>query len=298
MRLVVEHQHASGFVPLRKHKTLDGRTVDLDSMHGGPVGMTVYQTYGPVLRKNRFDRFLVDIHNFIAFAELVIETPEAVPARVGQSQKQRFPQNFALPLRTSGFSAELQIRKIIGAQEVAVHQQSPPAIQINHRIVLDEFDAGFIEKALSDQKIPVALLEIDHSTRVGKLPQRRFDLFSRRRGVIVPDPGIEEISEDIQGRGTFRAVLQKIEELPGDRRSGRSEMKIGDKERFREHDSGFKLGLEHERFLNNDIGRRHVLMPVARAGRYALHPLNHIHSFHDLPKNGIAPSLHRRGTMI
>ena len=108
--------------------------------------------------------------------------------------------------RVVHFTAELLIGLIVGAQGVAVQDQDPAAVQLQHFLFRQQLHAGAGE-ALAEQKIAVAVDEVAGHAGLLQRFQRRGDLRVQRLGIVVADPGFKQVAEDVQRVGVNRFAL-------------------------------------------------------------------------------------------
>ena len=115
--------------------------------------------------------------------------------------------------------AQALVTRVGRAEHVAMHQHDPLAVQVDDRAVAQELAAGLRGKALADQKIPVAVHEIAGNAAVGESTQGRHDFAHGRVRIVVAEPGLEQVAEDVEGSGMARFCLEKLEQLPRDNRA-------------------------------------------------------------------------------
>ena len=104
---------------------------------------------------------------------------------------------------------------------VAVHQQDALAVQVDDGAVREQAHAGLAAEALADQEIAVAVDEIASACRRSSARAGPHDATLVRVGVVVADPGFEQIAEDVQRLAPARFALEEVEELRGDVRPRR-----------------------------------------------------------------------------
>jgi len=123
-------------------------------------------------------------------------------------------------------TAQALVAFVVGAERVAVHQQHGLAVEIDDAAILEQYGAGFGAESASDEKVPIAVHHEQRDAGVGQGAQRQNDFTGRRIGVVVTEPGFEQVTEDVQRVSPARIVCKKLEELPRNRWIGRIEMKI------------------------------------------------------------------------
>ena len=107
--------------------------------------------------------------------------------------------------RVVHFTAELLIGLIVGAQGVAVQDQDPAAVQLQHFLFRQQL--RWRGEALAEQKIAVAVDEVAGHAGLLQRFQRRGDLRVQRLGIVVADPGFKQVAEDVQRVGVNRFAL-------------------------------------------------------------------------------------------
>ena len=106
-----------------------------------------------------------------------------------------------------------------------------PLLKVNN--LLKHFPAGG-GKALADQEIAVAVQKIRGNALVGQGSQGGRDRPAGFRIVVVADPRLEQIAQDVQGFGPPRPPFQEIQEQGGDGGAHRLQVQIGDEQRSHE----------------------------------------------------------------
>ena len=113
-------------------------------------------------------------------------------------------------------------------------------------------------------------------------------------GIVVADPGFEQVAEDVQRLRAPRFALEEIEELRGDVGPRAVEMQIGDEERGH---GTFIAGVT-SRFLDPDdddrLQRRVALERPDLAGGDGADVVDDVHAFDDAAEHGVAPAARLR----
>ena len=123
------------------------------------------------------------------------------------------------------------VAHIIGAQQVAVHQQHLLAVEVDDGPVFDQPAAGVAAETVSKHEVAIAVHRETRHSGSGELPQCGHDDALGRVRVVIADPGFEEVAEDVERAGAARLVPEKREELRGDVGPGRVQVQIRNEER-------------------------------------------------------------------
>ena len=103
-------------------------------------------------------------------------------------------------------------------------QQDPLPIQGGNGRIHEQLDSGSSLESLTVQKVSITAHEVDGHAARGKRAQRVADLATHRIGVVIADPGLEQIAEDMQGRRTASLALEETQKRLDGRRRARVEM--------------------------------------------------------------------------
>ena len=120
---------------------------------------------------------------------------------------------------------------VIGAQCVTVTENNVLPIQGNHNRVTEDCHAGFGGELLTYHEVPVAVHEKSRHAGVGQVTHRGLHLSVVGVGVVVAQPRIEQVAEDVKGFCLPAIVGEKTDKLLADSRLSSLQMKIGNKER-------------------------------------------------------------------
>ena len=105
-------------------------------------------------------------------------------------------------------------------------QQDPLPIQGGNGRIGEQSDSGPSLESLTVQKVAVAAHEVDGHAARGKRAQRIADLAAHRVRVVIADPGLKQIAEDIERIRCSSLAREKPEEALHRRRSARIEMQV------------------------------------------------------------------------
>ena len=84
--LFVEHEYAAAVFPLREYQTSGCFPIELNLMFSRAMGVSVDQKVRLMIAYNHFNRFLIDVHDFLGFLSFVQETANPVPSGIGQPE--------------------------------------------------------------------------------------------------------------------------------------------------------------------------------------------------------------------
>ena len=134
-------------VPIAEHDAPRGAAVEFKVMHGGAMGVAVYQLAHAVFAHQRVYRRLIDIHDRLGLLAGVFAAGVAELARRGDALFDGHSEELALGFGIAHMGAELLILDVIGAEYVAVQQQAGFAIELDQRGFADELAAAEFFKA-------------------------------------------------------------------------------------------------------------------------------------------------------
>ncbi len=121
---------------------------------------------------------------------------------------------------------------VASAQHVAVHQQHTLAMQVDDGAVLEQRAAGLGGEARADEKIAIAVHEIRGYSRIVQCAQLRDDRAYCRIGVVVAEPGFEQVAEDVERTRCACLAAQEIHELSRDPGCRGIEVQVRDQQRL------------------------------------------------------------------
>src|SRR5690606_31570364 len=100
--------------------------------------------------------------------------------------------------RVAYLVAEGQVVGVGGTQGVAVHQQGTPAMAVDQERVIDQGTAAASAKAGTEQKVAVAVHD-PYRADGGQCSQAFAYRGGQRAVVVIADPGLKQVAEDVQG---------------------------------------------------------------------------------------------------
>ncbi|MNV79999.1 hypothetical protein D3C71_1735740 [compost metagenome] len=91
-----------------------------------------------------------------------------------------------------------------------MHQQHLFAAQRDHARVGQQGAASGLAEVLADQKVAIAVHQVDRRAAVAQPAHGLADRLLERRHGIVADPRFEEVAKDVEGLGMARAAIEQI----------------------------------------------------------------------------------------
>jgi len=172
----------------------------------------------------------IDVHDFRC------RRHDVLAAAGSQSRRKALPpretQAAENPLHEwiSHDAAQALVAHIVRAEDVAVHEQHGFAVEIDRRTVLQQATAGIAAEVRADEKVAVAVHEVARYAGGGKPAQGGLYRGIGRFRIIVSEPDLEQVAEDVQRLGPAGLTLQEIDELRGDLRRVGVKVQVGDEE--------------------------------------------------------------------
>jgi len=93
-----------------------------------------------------------------------------------------------------------------------MHQQGRGAIEIDACRILQQGAAALPGKLFTEQKVAVAMHHEQRRARINARPDPPDHLEVQRTGIIITDPGLEQVTENINGVRIPGACCHKPEE--------------------------------------------------------------------------------------
>ena len=148
---------------------------------------------------------------------------EAHRAARGSARRQRgIARDRAVPL----------VGDIAGAELVAVEQQRRRARDVDDDALGEQRRSGGAAKRSPEEDVAVAGHDADGHAGGGDVAQCRGDVRRQRFAqLVVADPGVEEVAEDVDRRGAARRDRAERVERRDQRRPRRRQVQVGDEQR-------------------------------------------------------------------
>jgi hypothetical protein len=174
------------------------------------------------------DGRLIDVHDDRGLGALVLFALRAQIKHLRASCLQRRGKEPFLPVIAPAEAAPFLVGRVLGAQRVPVHQQRPGAEQVHHRRVGQQSRPGSVAECLSQQEVAIAVHHV-HGCSVARSVQQESgdDRVQGVREVVVPDPELEEVAEDVECVRARHDVLQECEERLIRGRPDARQVKVG-----------------------------------------------------------------------
>ena len=231
---VLTHLERLAFrAPVRQHDALALAARQVQQVHGRTVRVAVNQT-GDVERlhlvRNRCvddvgDRRCGGSGGFVPGALATPAVRNPAPDEQGQTQ------HAALPLRGARARPEGLVHRVGGAIAVAMREQRADATQHHHCGVVQQLHPAALSEFAGHHEVAVAVHEIDRHAGIDHGFQRLRDLLIEGRAVVVADPGLEHIAEQVERLCLPRPSRKEGQQDGGQVRPGFVEMQIGDEQR-------------------------------------------------------------------
>ena len=173
-------------------------------------------------------------------------------------------------------------------------------VELHNGLFRQQFCPGLCAETLAEQEVPVAVLGINRCARIGQGLQRSTDVRVGRGIVVVADPGIEEVAENVHGFGFGRAVAAETQEqrhcvgIIGRQVNVRNEQRLRHipSMRGRRPEASPAVASADEFGLFDDDGLcRDVLVARPGGGRDLLDVVDHVHPLDDLAEDAVAPAV-------
>lgn len=109
-----------------------------------------------------------------------------------------------------------------------MHEQGGRTVQVNQRGVLQQMQPGGFFKQRADEEVAVAVQQINADAVPGE-PRQRLRNFVMQRlfQVVVADPGIKQVAEDVQRFRLGCGIAQKTQKYCRDVRATRTKVQVG-----------------------------------------------------------------------
>lgn len=276
-------------MPGAEHDPVRARAVQLEFVHGGAVGMAVDQPLHAAGTHGRAHGQFIRIHDGARGPARVAPAARARLLCELAPQAQRQSQETPLPVGLSHHRAQQLIGPICRAQRVAMGEQDALPVQVDQHGIGEQAGTTALLEAVLEQEVAIAVHDEAGHAALAQVPHGRADLAPMRIVIIIADPGLEQIPEDVERLGACRPRLEELDELPPRGGLLRIEVQIGDKQRgqlvsLAARDLGYIVKMNPSpvvtRFAPSPSGELHLgnartalfnfLLARARGGRFVL----------------------------
>jgi len=135
-----------------------------------------------------------------------------------------------LPGGVAHDAAQLLIGVIVGAQRIAVRQQHALVIELRDHGVRQELAAAALAEPAAEQEVTVAVQREAGNAARGERAQRAAHALVAGILIIVPDPRLEQVAEDVERFDTRGFGAEKPQELLGRLRRGAIQVHVRDEQ--------------------------------------------------------------------
>ena len=187
------------FIPGAQHDTARlGAVRQREIVYRGAVGVPVQQQRHLSPGHQCLDRLLVDVADFRRLSLLILRGRIAGVAGEFAPLCQWLGKEPLLPLRIANFFPERLVIMVVGAQRIAVAEQHGLAMQFEPRRVVEQPATAVFGEALADQEIAVAVHEVNRYAGIAEGTQLPRDHFRKIIVVVIADPRLEQVAEQVQ----------------------------------------------------------------------------------------------------
>ena len=130
-----------------------------------------------------------------------------LPALVERSRKE-----VALPAGRAKLRAQRHVARVVGTEQVAVREQDGLAEESDALVVAEQASARQRAEPLAQQEVAVAVHQRAGDARVRQPSQRGDDRRETRIVVVVADPGLEQVAEDVELARRARGAIHELDE--------------------------------------------------------------------------------------
>ena len=115
-----------------------------------------------------------------------------------------------------------------GAKRITVGQQYRFAVELDQHWIVDQAHAAARLETPAEKKVAIATHDVARHAARRELRECGADLRTIRVIIVVADPALKQITEDVQRLGAASAPREKCAKLLTGRRCERIQMQIGD----------------------------------------------------------------------
>jgi cytochrome c553 len=199
-------------------------------MYRRAMGVTVDQRVHAARAERLRHRGGIDVHDLRRAPADVLATAGAQPLRDCAALREAEAAEHPAQERIADDAAQALVTDVVRAERVAVHQQHAATVTFRDRAVIEQRGARLAAEALADQEVAVAAHDQTGHAAVHEAPQGCDHGTGGRIGIVVAQPGLEQVAEYVEPVRAARLPLQERHELICDRGVGRVEMQVGDQQ--------------------------------------------------------------------
>jgi len=217
-------------VPRAQHDTPRRCAVEIELVHTRAMRVAVNQQSHAAGAHGGRHRGGLDVHDVGGGAAGVATAAVAGPLRETAPHAQGQFEEAPLPARIPHQGAQHLVGAIGRAERITVREQGALAVEIDeHRIDEQSRAAARLEAPLQ-QEIAIAMHDIAGHTARREPTQRIADQRPAGLRVIIADPRLEQIAENVERFGARRTLLEKGDELRASGGLERIQVQIGDEQ--------------------------------------------------------------------
>ena len=179
-----------------------------------------------MLAHRGFNCFLIDVHYFIADR---LATSHAVLPCLNRKRDaflDRLCKHHGLPVGVARHGTNLLVVRVIGTHRIAVAQEYIPAIEIDDLRVAKQRYSGFGGEFLADHEVAVTMHKVHRNIGVDQIPQCTLHIGVVGVWVVITEPHIEQVAQNIERLRFERFVAEEVEKLLADLRLSKLEMQV------------------------------------------------------------------------
>ena len=198
---------------------------------GRTVGMPVDQARIAVTPQGIGNGIRIRIHDGFGLGLFFLFATRAPLRGQRLALRQRLGKKRGVPGGGAHLVAKGEVGGVVAAQGIAVRKQGGRPIQVDQRGVRQQLQPGGLGERRADEEIAVAVQQMHPDAAPGEPCQRLGDFrVQRLRQIVVADPGIEQVAENVQRFGLGRRVAQETSKGRADVRAPRTKMQVGKEE--------------------------------------------------------------------
>ncbi len=177
------------------------------------------------------DGALIDVHDVVGFGR---DLGRAHAPQVGGDLPplcQRLGEEVPSPRRVAQRCAQAQVARVVRAQEIAMREQHFASMELDLLEVAEQSAARGGAKLVAEQEIAVAVHDGARHAGRSQARERVEDRSQIGVVVVVADPCLEQIAEDVYAVGRHGLGSDEVDELARRRGPAGIEMQVGDEQR-------------------------------------------------------------------
>src|SRR5882672_7174445 len=112
-----------------------------------------------------------------------------------------------------------------------MHREHAPAVHVNDGWILQQAATAVGAKTLAEEKITIAVHDVARYPRRGQSTQTGDHTALLRVGIVIADPHLEQVAENVECLGLARFTAEELQELARDFRMLSVQVQIRDEQR-------------------------------------------------------------------